>query len=55
MAAMICTVCGAQMNQHGDKLVYGEVMNEGPALVEQIAEAHTCPNCGYNDSRMVAQ
>ena len=33
MAAMICTVCGAQMNQHGEKLIYVEPRN-GAEMVE---------------------
>jgi rubredoxin len=53
MAAMKCKMCGWEMNHHGDKVIYGE-RAEG-VLVEQIAEAHTCPNCGYNDSRMAGQ
>jgi DNA-directed RNA polymerase subunit RPC12/RpoP len=53
MAAMICTLCGAQMNQHGEKLIYGEARN-GSEIVEQLTEAHTCPNCGHNDARVAA-
>jgi predicted RNA-binding Zn-ribbon protein involved in translation (DUF1610 family) len=54
MAAMICTVCGAQMNQHGEKLIYVEPRN-GAEMVEQLTEAHTCPNCGHNDARVAVQ
>ena len=52
MAAMICKMCGAEMNQHGEKLMYVEADGDGLGLVEQIAEAHTCPRCGHNDSRI---
>lgn len=54
MAAMICKVCGWKMNHHGDKAIYGEPNSGSATLVEQIVEAHTCPNCGFNDSRMAA-
>ena len=55
MAAMVCKMCGTQMNHHAEKVIYGEPRNGGAALVEQIAEAHTCPRCGYNDSRIAGE
>lgn len=52
MGSMICKMCGAEMNHHADKLMHGEGSH---ATVEQIIEAHSCPGCGYNDSRIAAE
>jgi len=46
---MICRKCGSAMNHHGDKLVYEA--DPGTEVGEAIAEFHTCPRCGNNDSR----
>jgi hypothetical protein len=51
---MICPKCGATMNHHGEKLVYG---GEGrppgidPLLGGSVEEFHACPGCGYVASR----
>ncbi len=39
-----CPHCGAIMNHHADKLVYGD-------MGEQIEEFHQCPMCGAAASR----
>jgi ribosomal protein S27AE len=44
---MKCPGCGASMNHHADKLVYGDAADEGGAVVE----AHACPGCGLSASR----
>lgn len=52
--AMICPVCGVEMNHHADKLVYSEAMlNE--QLGHVIHEFHSCPNCGRTESRAADQ
>jgi len=51
---MICPRCDAEMNHHGDKLVYSE-RPEGATndvnLAGFIEEFHTCPACGEGASR----
>ena len=47
---MICPSCGAEMNHHCDKLMYGMDAQPG-ARVEAgtggvITEFHACPECG---------
>ena len=47
---MTCPDCGAEMNHHADKLVYGaEPDAETEAGV--VVEAHTCPGCGRSATR----
>ena len=52
---MICPRCGAEMNHHADKLlriVESEAGGEIDfSLGGVLEEFHTCPNCGYSDSR----
>ena len=52
---MICTKCGARMNQHGEKLVDPR-SREGTPSIDQalggvLVEMHCCPACGANASR----
>lgn len=48
-----CPDCGAEMNHHADKLVYGDAGSDvedafdGGALVE----SHACPGCGRTATR----
>lgn len=49
---MKCPKCGAEMNHHGDKLVYGgENGSAANVLGGAIEEFHSCPKCGRNASR----
>jgi ribosomal protein S27AE len=46
---MKCPDCGAEMNHHADKLVYGA---ESDAEAEAVVvEAHACPGCGRSATR----
>lgn len=50
---MKCPDCGAEMNHHADKLVYG---SESDADADEfVVEAHTCPGCGRSATRPEAQ
>jgi predicted RNA-binding Zn-ribbon protein involved in translation (DUF1610 family) len=51
---MVCPECGATMNQHAAKVVYGgEAPAAGvdPFLGGVVEEMHACPSCGYVTSR----
>ena len=49
---MKCPECGAEMNHHADKLVYGAAAeDEADAEGGVVVEAHTCPNCGHSATR----
>lgn len=48
MARLQCPRCGAGMNRHAEKLVYGE------SAAELVDEIHACPRCGNLESRRVA-
>ena len=48
---MICPDCGAEMNHHADKLVYGDAADGGEEEGARVLEAHTCPGCGHNATR----
>jgi ribosomal protein S27AE len=54
---MRCPRCGAEMNHHGDKLVYtpggAEDHNVDSGLGGRLEEFHTCPRCGASASRLV--
>jgi ribosomal protein S27AE len=52
---MICPECGAEMNHHADKLVYGLKHGEklDPSLGGVVEETHCCPGCGAVESRRV--
>ena len=47
---MICPYCGAEMNQHGEKLMEPttreEALRMDPELGALVEEFHTCPKCG---------
>ncbi len=51
---MTCPKCRAEMNHHGDKLVYGPD-SQADRMDEHLGgfleEFHTCPNCGAVASR----
>ena len=50
-----CPDCGAEMNHHADKLVYGDADDDVDADEGgSILEAHTCPACGHNATRAAA-
>jgi ribosomal protein S27AE len=52
---MKCPDCGAEMNHHADKLVYGEASDDaGESGGDVILEAHTCPGCGRSATREAA-
>jgi ribosomal protein S27AE len=49
-----CTKCGSEMNHHAEKLVVTASTRElgyDAGLGGYIEENHTCPNCGYLDTR----
>lgn len=48
--AMICPVCGIEMNHHADKLVYS-ASEQNAELGGVVEEFHSCPNCGRTESR----
>jgi ribosomal protein S27AE len=52
---MMCPNCGAEMNHHGDKLMYADESPDVPAVDPGmggfIEEFHTCPKCGGSASR----
>ena len=41
------------MNHHADKMLLNSIDSDEPG--SQLIEAYTCPNCGANDSRLIAQ
>jgi len=51
VAPMRCPRCGATMNHHGDKVVYGARGRVDPELGGVLEELHACPGCGYVGSR----
>lgn len=52
---MKCPNCGAEMNHHGDKLVYDSAPDDEDADEGAlILEAHTCPACGRSATRAAA-
>jgi len=56
---MVCPKCGADMNQHAEKIDCSAALkNPGagdPHLGGVVEEFHTCPVCGANASRRAAQ
>jgi ribosomal protein S27AE len=52
---MICPRCGAEMNHHGNKLVYDSdpqgTRQIDAALGGLVDEFHTCPKCGATAAR----
>ena len=52
---MRCPRCGAEMNHHGDKLVYAADVAGGSkidlGLGGFVEEFHSCPKCGAAASR----
>lgn len=51
LSPMQCPKCGATMNHHGDKVVYGTSGRVDPDLDGVLEEMHACPRCGYVTSR----
>ena len=52
---MICPDCGAEMNQHAEKLIEPTTAEEArrldPELGALVEEFHTCPKCGKGAAR----
>jgi predicted RNA-binding Zn-ribbon protein involved in translation (DUF1610 family) len=52
---MKCPNCGADMNQHAEKIDYTTTLKDpqsvDPVLGGVIEEFHACPKCGSNASR----
>ena len=52
---MICPYCGADMNQHAEKLIEPTTAEEArrmdPELGALVEEFHTCPKCGKGAAR----
>ena len=54
MTPMRCPMCGATMNRHGEKVVYGSTGSVDADLGGVLEEMHACPRCGYVTSRPAA-
>ena len=56
-ARIRCPTCGAEMNRHAEKLVYGGTAAEASLtdrlLGGSIEETHACPGCGNVAARRV--
>jgi len=51
---MRCTKCGGEMNHHAEKLIVTAATRErgyDGAFGGYVEENHTCPRCGYLDTR----
>jgi ribosomal protein S27AE len=52
---MKCQRCGAEMNQHAEKINYNDALKDptdvDPSLGGVLEEFHTCPRCGNGASR----
>ena len=52
---MMCSMCGAEMNHHADKLLEprsaADMKHIDSALGGLIEETHSCPGCGNVESR----
>jgi predicted RNA-binding Zn-ribbon protein involved in translation (DUF1610 family) len=51
-----CPRCGAQMNRHAEKLVYGHISGspaDDALLGGHLEETHACPGCGNVLARRV--
>ena len=52
---MICEECGAEMNQHAEKIDYSSSPDESGAFDEDfggvVEEVHSCPRCGKTETR----
>ena len=46
-----CPACGAGMNHHANKIVYGSEEAGGAGVSEALEEFHECPRCGASVSR----
>jgi predicted RNA-binding Zn-ribbon protein involved in translation (DUF1610 family) len=57
IARLRCPKCGAQMNRHAEKLVYGDNPSDprraDPLLGGLLEETHACPGCGNVEARRV--
>jgi ribosomal protein S27AE len=55
---MKCPNCGAEMNHHADKVVYGVDRqtedSNAPGSEAVLEESHTCPGCGSPASRLTS-
>jgi ribosomal protein S27AE len=53
---MICPYCGAEMNQHAEKLIEPTTLEEAntmdPDIGALVREFHSCPNCGRGAERV---
>jgi ribosomal protein S27AE len=56
ISKMNCPSCGAPMNHHCDKLVYGASQPDSPELPDDggvVLEFHSCPGCGRSATRNI--
>ena len=55
---MKCPKCGADMNFHAEKIVYGQSTDSAESEADRfngsLQEFHACPRCGAAASRNVA-
>jgi hypothetical protein len=51
LAKLICTHCGAEMNQHAFKIEYDieDLSIIEPVFDGVLKEAHCCPECGHSE------
>lgn len=58
VAKMKCPKCGADMNFHAEKIVYGLSSDSAEPASDgfnaSLQELHACPRCGAAASRKVA-
>lgn len=56
--AMICPKCGADMNEHGERVLEPRTMREVESIDRTLGgvlhEMHSCPACGANASRIAS-
>ncbi len=52
LTKMNCPKCGADMNFHAEKIVFGlDGGDDGDVRNGRLLEFHACPNCGAPASR----
>ncbi len=56
---LICSVCGAEMNNHAEKISYearaGANWESDPDFGGSLEEIHTCPKCGSVEATMAIE
>lgn len=56
---LICSVCGAEMNNHAEKISYearaGANWESDPDFGGSLEEIHTCPKCGSVEATLAIE